>query len=109
MTPKHLLELFILSALWGGSFLFMKIAAPEFGSFELAALRIIIGAMVLLPIFFWMGKKDFATIEKPQHFHVMKNMTLVGVGNMVIPFSLFTYAALHIDAGLMSIVNVTTP
>ncbi|QCU89298.1 DMT family transporter [Thiomicrorhabdus sediminis] len=109
MTPKHLFELFILSALWGGSFLFMRIAAPEFGSFELASLHIIIGGLVLLPIFVWMGRKFFATLARPQQTQTLKNMALVGFGNMVIPFSLFTYAALHIEAGLMSIVNATTP
>ncbi|MEJ0003909.1 MAG: hypothetical protein WDN30_10565 [Pararobbsia sp.] len=46
---RHSVELFILAALWGGSFLFMRIAAPEFGPVAMIALRVGIAALVLSP------------------------------------------------------------
>lgn len=49
MTRRDVADMLLLAALWGGSFLFMRIAAPQFGAFALMALRTGIGAAVLLP------------------------------------------------------------
>ncbi len=49
MKRRDVVELLLLAALWGGSFLFMRVAAPQFGAFALMALRTGIGALVLLP------------------------------------------------------------
>src|SRR3546814_16580998 len=46
MTP---LELTVLGAIWGASFLFMRVAANDFGAVPLVALRLGPGALVLLP------------------------------------------------------------
>ena len=49
MRRRDLVDLLLLAALWGASFLFMRVAAPQFGAFSLMGLRTGIGAAVLLP------------------------------------------------------------
>ena len=50
MNRRFQLEFVLLAALWGASFLFMRIAAPEFGPMALMLVRCLVGALVLLPI-----------------------------------------------------------
>ena len=50
MKPSDVAELLLLSALWGGSFLFMRIAAPVLGPVWLIELRVLIAGIVLLPL-----------------------------------------------------------
>ena len=52
LTP---LEITVLGAIWGASFLFMRVAAPEFGPVPLVELRLGLGALVLLP-FLWRAR-----------------------------------------------------
>ena len=47
MKPKDLLALTFLGALWGGSFLFIRIAAPGFGPLVLMELRVGVTATIL--------------------------------------------------------------
>lgn len=106
MALKHFFELLVLSAVWGASFLFMRIAAPEFGALNLAALRIIIAAITLCPLLYLTAKAYRKTRAISP---VIKPIVLVSIGNSVLPFMLFGYAALNIDAGLSSIINGVTP
>lgn len=102
MKGADIAELFALAALWGGSFLFMRVAAPVFGPFALAGLRVIGAALVLLPIFALRGE----TRELHEHW---KPILLVGLTNSALPFVCFSYAALSINAGSSSIFNAATP
>jgi hypothetical protein len=49
MSVVTLIELVVLGAIWGASFLFMRIAAPDIGAAPLVELRMVLGALVLLP------------------------------------------------------------
>ncbi|HXD05205.1 MAG TPA: DMT family transporter [Burkholderiaceae bacterium] len=102
MKQRDIAELLTLAALWGGSFLFMRVAAPEFGPFALAGVRVIGGTLVLLPLMAM--KREIGTLMK--HW---KPILLVGITNSALPFLCFSYAALHINAGLSSIFNASTP
>ena len=55
LTP---IELTILGAIWGGSFLFMRVAAADFGPFALVEVRLTLGTLVLLP-FLWKARAQF--------------------------------------------------
>ncbi|MFN9029042.1 MAG: DMT family transporter [Betaproteobacteria bacterium] len=55
MKTREFTDLILLAALWGASFLFMRIAVPEFGPVPLVALRVAIAALVLLPLVAWRG------------------------------------------------------
>ena len=102
MTPRLLLDFVLLAALWGGSFLFMRIGVPEFGPAALAWLRVLGGALFLLPILVWRG-------QWPALRQRWRAIGFVGVTNSAIPFLLFGDALLHIGAGLASVFNAATP
>lgn len=109
MNPKYYLELVLLAAIWGASFLFMRIASPEFGAINMAALRVVIAGITLLPVFIIVATKHIPPLPQHEKKTLWKNLIIVSVGNSVIPFFLFAYAALSLEAGLASIVNATTP
>lgn len=102
MRGADLLELLLLAALWGASFLFMRLGAAEFGPVALAGVRVLGAALFLLPLLHWRG----LTGELLRHWRAI---LLVGVTNSALPFLLFSYAALAITAGLSSIFNAATP
>ena len=102
MRPSDLLELVTLAALWGASFLFMRMGAAEFGPVALAAVRVGGAALVLLPLLRWRGQFN----ELRRHW---RPIAVVGVLNSALPFLCFSYAALSITAGLASIFNAAAP
>jgi drug/metabolite transporter (DMT)-like permease len=102
MKRRDLVDLVMLAALWGASFLFTRMAAPAFGAFALAEVRVAVAALVLLPLLALRG--DLTELRRqPARF------TLLGAVNTAIPFTLFAWAALSITAGLASILNATAP
>ncbi|MGY0797936.1 DMT family transporter [Lysobacter sp. A286] len=93
------LELVALAAIWGVSFMFQRVAAPEFGTAVLSELRLAFGALVLLP-FLWRGRAAFPVRAWPK-------VILLGAINCAIPFALFAWAAQHAPAGISAIANAT--
>ena len=91
-----------MSAIWGSSFLFLRIAAPEFGPFLLIQMRVLTAVIVMLPICVMFGKLG----ELAANWRVI---FLVSLMNMAVPFCLFAYAALFMGSGLLSIMNATVP
>ena len=102
MKPFDIGELVLLAALWGASFLFMRLGAHEFGPIALAFVRVGLASLLLVPLLASQGQ--LASLR--EHW---KGLLLVGALNSAIPFVLFSFAALSITAGLSSIVNATTP
>jgi drug/metabolite transporter (DMT)-like permease len=102
MKPLDLAELIALAALWGASFLFMRMGAGEFGPIVLAALRVAGATLFLLPLLAARGQ----TALLREHW---KPLAVVGLANSALPFALFALAALAINAGLSSILNATAP
>jgi drug/metabolite transporter (DMT)-like permease len=102
MKPRDVTELLLLAALWGASFLFLRLAAPEFGAFALAGLRVAVASACLLPLLWSRGLAR----EAARHW---KAIAVVGLLNSGLPFLAYAFAALSITAGLASIFNATTP
>jgi drug/metabolite transporter (DMT)-like permease len=102
MNQHNLVDLLLLGALWGASFLFMRMGAAEFGPAPLVFLRVAGASLCLLPLLALRGE----TAALRQHWRAI---ALVGVLNSAIPFMLFMVAALVLSAGLMSVFNATTP
>lgn len=94
LTP---LELCVLGAIWGASFMFMRVAAPEFGAAPLVAIRLGLGALILLP-FLWIERRAFDARLWPR-------LALIGAINSAIPFTLFAWAAQRAPAGVGAITN----
>ncbi len=99
---RWLIDLVLLGALWGASFLFMRIAAPEFGALPAAAVRVGIAALFLLPLLLVRG-------HGPTLARHWKATMLIGVFNSGIPFALFCFALLTINTGLAAVLNATVP
>lgn len=102
MRPRDLVELLALAALWGGSFLLMRVAAPDFGPIALVFVRVAGASLLLLPLLVWRG--ELGALRR--HW---RPIFVVGLTNSALPFLLFTIAVLAISAGLASIMNATTP
>src|SRR6267378_6021851 len=77
------LELTILGAIWGGSFLFMRVAAADFGPFALVEVRLTLGALVLLP-FLWKARAQFTPT-------LWLQLAWISAINSAIPFVLFAW------------------
>jgi drug/metabolite transporter (DMT)-like permease len=94
------LELTLLGAIWGGSFLFMRVAAKDFGPIPLVEARLALGALTLLP-FLWRARA---------HFTPALWLKIAGIAaiNSVIPFALFAWGAERAPAGIGAISNAMT-
>jgi drug/metabolite transporter (DMT)-like permease len=91
-----------VAAIWGASYLFIRVGAPEFGAAAMGGVRAVAAALLLLPLRVWRGQ--MGTLRK--HW---RGIGFVGVTNAALPFLLFNFAALTIPAGLSSILSATTP
>ncbi len=92
-----------LAAVWGSSFLFIKVGLHGLSPIQLASGRIWLGALTLVVI---------ASLRRrplPRHPAVYGHLLVVGLLLCVLPFVLFAYGETHISSGLASILNATTP
>ena len=102
MKLADLFELLLLAAVWGASFLFMRIAAPVLGPVLLIELRVAIAGLTLLLVAIRLGLMgEIKTNIIP--------LLVVGCINSAIPFLLFAFASLYLPAGFSSILNATAP
>jgi drug/metabolite transporter (DMT)-like permease len=100
MKPADLARLVLLAALWGASFLFMRLAVPEFGPVALVFVRVGLAAALLLPWLLMRGEgAALAAHWRP--------IAIIGIVNTALPFTLFAIGALALGAGLMSVFNST--
>ena len=97
LTP---LELALLGAIWVASFLFMRVAAGDFGPIPLVEVRLALGALVLLP-FLWRSRSLFPRVLWPK-------LALIGAINSAVPFMLFAWGAERAPAGIGAIANAMT-
>lgn len=102
VSPRDGGLLILLAALWGGSFIFMRVASPAFGPLPTGVLRAGIAAIALLA-YLTLTKTplDFAT-------HWRKYL-VVGFFNTAVPFAGICWAELHISASAAAILNATSP
>lgn len=102
MKQADLLELISLAALWGASFLFMRLGAGEFGPVALSFVRVLGATALLLPLLARQSQLGaLRTHWRP--------IFVVGLTNSALPFLCFSYAALSINAGLSAVFNAATP
>jgi drug/metabolite transporter (DMT)-like permease len=96
------LRLTALAALWGATFLFLRIAVPSLGPAMLIEARLAIAAIFLTFVGLAMGR-SLAWVSRWRHY------ALLGGLNSALPFVLFAYAAQTLPASLLAILNATTP
>jgi drug/metabolite transporter (DMT)-like permease len=102
MSTANLLRLIFLAAIWGGSFLFMRIAAPVLGAAVLIEYRVLFAALFLAVIGFFLKKK----LDLRAHW---KHYLILGLFNSAIPFLMFAFAARTLSASVLAVLNATTP
>ena len=102
MRGQDLARLLALAALWGGSFLFMRVAAPVFGPIALIAARVGLAGIALLA---YAG----ATRQPLALRQFWRQYLVIGVVNSALPFVLIASAELHLLASLAAILNATSP
>jgi drug/metabolite transporter (DMT)-like permease len=90
-------ELIALGAIWGASFLFMRVSAKDFGPFALVEIRLALGALILLP-FLWRARSQFTGA-------LWLRLAAIAAINSAIPFTLFAWGAERAPAGIGAITN----
>ena len=102
MRPIDLFRLFVLAAIWGGSFLFMRVTVPVLGAVPTAFGRVTLATAGLLAL--------VAVMRVSWDFKGMfKQAVFLGVINSGIPFLMFAFAAQVLPAGYSAILNATVP
>ena len=102
MKSADWIRLLLLAAIWGGAFIFLRVIAPVLGPAWTPEIRVLLGGLALLA---WCRLTGVDVgLARHARFYL-----LVGTVNIAIPFTLFSFAAMHAPASLMSIVNATAP
>jgi drug/metabolite transporter (DMT)-like permease len=101
MRPRDFAGLVLLGALWGGSFLFIRIAVPALGPFFLVELRVGLAAAVLFLYALAAGRV-------PKIRSRWRSFLVLGFLNAALPFTLISAAEIHLTASLAAILNSTT-
>lgn len=102
MRPSDYFRLLLLAAIWGASFLFMRMAAPVLGALPTAFFRVLFGAAGLAVI--------LVALRTPIAFQgKLGAAMLLGAINSGIPFLMYSIAAKLLPAGYSAIFNATTP
>ncbi len=102
MALVDVLLLTLLAAIWGSSFIFMRILAPVLGPAITATARTLVAGLFLVAL--------FSLLKTPMDWRKrFKHYLVVGVFNSGLPFLLYSFAALHLPASIPAIVNALTP
>lgn len=101
LSIVDLASLLYLGAVWGGAFLFLRIAAPEVGPVWAAEIRLVIGASILAA---FAGRRTWRVARGR-----LVSFAIVGALFSAIPFSLIAIATLTLPAGFTSLLNAATP
>jgi drug/metabolite transporter (DMT)-like permease len=102
MTPRQIAMLLALAALWGASFLFMRVAVPELGPVVLADGRVAIAGLALLAYATAIGARPALRAR-------WRDYLMLGAVNAALPFTLLAAAELEIEASLAAVLNAVAP
>jgi drug/metabolite transporter (DMT)-like permease len=103
MSIKEWVLIFILSIIWGGSFFFVGVAVKELPPLTIVLGRVALASVILLVIVYFKGKR------MPLSLSIWGSFLVMGALNNLIPFCLIVWGQTHIESGLASILNATTP
>jgi drug/metabolite transporter (DMT)-like permease len=92
-----------LGLMWGSSYLFIKLAVDDFGTFTLVALRLVIGAVLLWTVLRLAGQK------LPRERRIYGHLVVMAIVNIIIPFALITWAEQSVDSSIAAILTSAVP
>ena len=98
--------LLLLAALWGASYLFIKVAVEDIPPAPMMAVRTLLAAAVLLGYLAWRMGWSRATEELRAAW---RHCAVLGVLNAAVPFWLIAWGEQHIDSGLAAVVQASVP
>ena len=102
MTKKQAwIGFWVLGAIWGSSFLFIRIGVEQLPPFEVVFIRTAIAAVGLLMTVYARG------LRMPSNWDGIRPLVILGVGNTVIPFALITWGEQSIDSGLAAVIQAS--
>jgi drug/metabolite transporter (DMT)-like permease len=102
VTRSYVPLLLLLSAIWGSSFMFIKVGVRDFSPASLVELRLLLAAAVLLvAVGLRRGMATVRTAVAPGAF--------VGVVGMALPFLLITWGETHVDSGVAAVAISSVP
>jgi len=96
----------VLAALWGASFMFIKVGVRELAPTTLVCLRLGIGAIVLLPLTLAKLRPRVAVAEARAAW---RPLVLIGLVNSAIPIVSLSWAETRIDSGLAAVIQASAP
>src|SRR3954463_7077540 len=99
MTLRQTRMLLTLAALWGASFLFIRVAVDDLGPVALADARLLLAALALAPFLIASARRTVP----------VRRYVLLGTVNAALPFTLIALAETRLDASLAAILNASTP
>jgi drug/metabolite transporter (DMT)-like permease len=102
MRRADVYTMLLLAAIWGSSFLFIRLSVQDVGPIALSGARTLIGGLALLPILFFSDKL-------PVIRRYWRSIIIVGLFNSALPFIFFNFATMTLPVGTMSIINALTP
>lgn len=102
MKARDLSEMLLLAAVWGGSFLFLRVASPALGPLGVAAWRVAGASLLLVPLVALRG--EWGQVRR--HW---RPLIVAALLSTVLPFLGLSQASRTLPAGLLSILNATTP
>jgi drug/metabolite transporter (DMT)-like permease len=102
VTRSYLPPLLLLSAIWGSSYMFIKVGVRDFSPAAMVELRLLLAGLVLVSFAAARrGLRDIGPALTPGAF--------VGVVGMALPFLLISWGETHVDSGVAAIANSTVP
>src|SRR6476646_5880809 len=103
MRMRYLGVLLLLGAVWGASFLFIKIGVQEMAPETLVMLRLVFASIVLLGVLYARG------LRLPARWRTWADFLFLGVVGLIFPYLLITWSEQTIPSGMAAILNATTP
>jgi drug/metabolite transporter (DMT)-like permease len=99
---SYLLPLFVLSAIWGSSYMFIKVGIRDFSPAALVELRLLLAGAVLVS---FLGASRGLGAVRP----ALRPGTVIGVVGMALPFVLISWGEKHVDSGVAAVANSSVP
>ena len=99
LKSRHFFQLAVLSALWGASFMFIRMASPQLGPNVLAVLRIGLATLTLGLL--------MRHLRQQWPLSHWRELALLGLLSVAVPFLLFAWAGLHLPSGYSALLNST--
>ncbi|MDQ2950757.1 MAG: DMT family transporter [Chloroflexota bacterium] len=102
-TRADWLTFLALGLIWGSSYLFIKLAVNDFGTFTLVALRLAIGAALLWVVLWRIGQRI------PPRGRIYGHLFVMGLINITVPFILITWAEQHTSSSIAAVLTSLVP